>query len=73
MFVFVMRKNRDQQSCQCKTDGHDMLAFGDGIVGVRWAAGRRRDPKGFAAGSAIQFLIDFLIFNAFKIISEKIN
>jgi len=50
-----------------------MLAFGDGIVGVRWAAGRRRDPKGFAAGSAIQFLIDFLIFNAFKIISEQIN
>jgi hypothetical protein len=52
MFVFVMRKNRDQQSCHCKTVGHAILAFGDGIVGVRWAAGRRHGPNGFAAVSA---------------------
>jgi hypothetical protein len=35
----------------CKTVGHDILAFGDGIVGAWWAAGRRRDPNGFAAVS----------------------
>jgi hypothetical protein len=52
MFVSVLRKNRDQQSCHYKTIGHDILAFEYGIVGARWEVGRRRDPNGFAAVSA---------------------